>query len=413
MSPLVPILLLLLAAVGLVIVSQRIRFPYPIVLVAFGVGLGLIATYTPNLGLSGAASAFLTPTLFFDVLLPPIVFEAALHIDFRRLRSRLPMVLYLALIGVVFITVFTGALVSYVAAVPIAVALVLAAILAPTDPVVVIGLFRRLRVPKQLSTIVESESLFNDAVGVSLFIVFLTFIQSGNLAVTRGVLQFLWQIGGGLMIGLLAAGGVYLLHRRLNDPAVETALTVVLAFGTSLLANNLIVDGVGASGIVATATAGIAVGTYIMPRAMDPATQQSVNTFWNIVVYAVTSIVFISMGLLIPLSGLLPFIPLILLVFALLFLGRTLFVYGHEPLSILLRRRSAVLPGPWYNTIALAGVRGAIPMVLALSLLASSTPPSAEVTTVVSVVLGVALISIVVNNLTSEWYVKRKFAAEA
>jgi CPA1 family monovalent cation:H+ antiporter len=411
MAPLFPILVLLLAAIALVIVAQRLRLPYPIILVAFGVGLGVLVELTPGLGLPGAAESFLTPSFFFDFLLPPIVFEAALHLDFRHLRKRLPMVLYLALIGVVFTTLFTAGIVAEVGALSIGAALVLAAILAPTDPVVVTGLFRRLRAPKELRTIVESESLFNDAVGVTLFLVFLTLVQTGNLAWGVGLVQFAWQVGGGLAIGLLAAGGVYLVHRKLDDPTVETALTVLLAFGTSILANHLVIDGVGASGIVATATAGIAVGTYVMPRAMNTATREAVYTFWKVVVYVVTSLVFISIGLLIPVSGLLPYLVIILLVFGLLFLGRTAFVFAHRPLSILVRRRSAVLPRSWYGAISLAGVRGAIPMVLALSLLAANPNPSPEVRTIVSVVLGVALISIVVNNLTAEWFVKRRFGA--
>ncbi len=408
MAPILPLLALLLVAILLVIVAARLRVPYTIALVVLGVVIGWVAQHTALTGVASAARSLLTPTLFFDILLPPIVFEAAIHIDYRLLRKRAPLILFLVLIGVLFTTFFTGFLVSEVAVIPFAAAFLLAAILSPTDPIVVVELFRRLKVPAELSTIVESESLLNDGVGVVLFVILLGVAATGTIAFLPALAQFLWLSGGGVVIGVAVAAGAYALHRWLDDAAVETALSVVVAYGTYLGATAL-----GTSGIVATAIAGIGVGAWVAPRAMRASVREAVMSFWRVVVYIVNSLVFLAMGLLLESTRVLDYLPLILLVFSVLFAGRALFVYAHYPLARLGQlagRADRSLPRAWYGTITFAGVRGVIPVVLALSLLTTSTAlPSSTVRTIVSVVLGVAIVSILVNNLLEEWYVRRSF----
>ena len=316
MTDLFPLLALLLIGIGLVVVAERLRFPYPVALVLLGFGLGIFLEAFALDGLKDAASSLFTPRFFFDVLLPPIIFEAAIHVDFRLLRARLGLILLLVFGGVLFTTIFTGLLVGYLTALPLTAALLLAATLSPTDPIAVVEMFRRLKVPAELSTIVESESLFNDAVGVILFILVLGVAQSGTVSFGAATLQFVWLVVGGILIGGLAAGGVYLLHRRLNDASVETALTVVVAYGAFLLATDL-----GTSGITATAIAGIALGTWIAPRAIEPEVREAIASFWRVLVFIVNALVFLSLGLLFTLTNLETYLPLILLVTALLFTG--------------------------------------------------------------------------------------------
>jgi CPA1 family monovalent cation:H+ antiporter len=400
-----PILVLLLIAIVLVLVAARLRVPYTVGLVVFGVVIGFFARYLPVLDLKLTAASLFSPGLFFDILLPPIVFEAAIHIDIRLLRKRAPLILFLVVVGVIFTTVFTGVVVSYLAALPLVAALLMASILSPTDSIAVVELFRRLRVPPELSTIVDTESLFNDGVGVVLFLVVLGIAATGNVALGPATIQFFRLSGGGLLIGLAVAGGVFLLHRRLNDPPVETALTVVVAYGTFLLANAL-----GTSGIVATAAAGIGVGAWTAPRAMSDTVRSTVSTFWRVVVYIANSLIFLSIGLVIDLRALLDYLPLIAIVFLVLFAGRTLFVYAHYPLSKVRRGHESTLPSAWYGTLTLAGVRGAIPVVLALSLLGSSVPLApGTLTTILAVVLGVVIVSVIGNNLAAQWYAFRYF----
>jgi CPA1 family monovalent cation:H+ antiporter len=397
-----PLLVLLLIAVVVVIVARRIRVPYTVALVVLGFAIGLFGSAIGFSPLAASVRTLFTPGVFFDLLLPPIIFEAALHVRFRWLRRRAGLILSLVFIGVVFITLFTGFLVAYLTALPLVAALLLAAILSPTDPVAVIDLFRRLRVPQELTTIVETESLLNDAVGVILFVVLLGVIATGTASPLRIAGQFVLLTFGGIGIGLAVAGAVYVLHRQLRDPAVETAISVVAAYGSFLLATYA-----GASGIIACAISGIAVGTWVAPRAIDRQAQHAMSVFWNIIVYIANSIIFLAMGLLFAVERLIDYLGLIVLVAVVVLLGRIAFVYAHRPLS---RPGGARLPDTWYDVIALSGIRGAIPVVLALSLLAmpSVLAPS-TLNAIVASVLGVAFVSIVAGNILAERYVTRAF----
>ena len=404
MTDITPLLVLLLLAIVVVIVARRLRVAYTVALVVLGFAIGLIGTtvgYTP---LASSIRGLLAPGLFFNLLLPPIIFEAALHVNYRLLRRRAGLILFLVFVGVVFTTLFTGFLVAYLTVLPLGAALLLAAILSPTDPIAIVDLFRRIRVPEELATIVESESLLNDAVGVILFVVLLQVITTGGASPWEALARFGILTLGGLLVGLLVGGIVYLLHRQLHDPAVETSLSVVAAYGSFLVAQSF-----GASGIIACAISGIAVGTWVAPRAMDLEVRHSLNVFWNVVVYVANSLIFLSMGFLFGLSRLLDYVGLIAIVTVVMTLGRAAFVYAHRPLSTPGRSR---LPDTWYNVIAISGIRGAIPVVLAVSLLSTPTGlASGTLDAIVASVFGVAFVSIVAGNVLASWYVTRHFGA--
>ena len=404
MIAITPLLVLLTLAVVVVIVARRFHFPYTIALVVLGFAIGIIGLEVGYSPLAQSVHALLAPNLFFNLILPPIIFEAGLHVNFQLLRRRAGLILSLAFVGVIFTTLFTGFLVAYLTAFSIAAALLLAAILSPTDPIAIVDLFRRVRVPEELSTIVESESLLNDATGVILFVVLLQIIGRGSANLLLDAGEFAWLVLGGVAVGLAVAALVYLLHRQLQDAAVETAVSVVAAFGSFLLAQAL-----GASGIISCAIAGIAVGTWIAPRAMESRVRDTVNAFWSVVVYIANSLVFLAMGLLFALSQLLNYVWLIAIVASVMTLGRAAFVYAHRPLSKL---GSSRLPDSWYNVIAISGIRGAIPVVLALSLLSGSSGlPASTVNAIIACVLGVAFVSIIAGNVGADWYVRRSFVA--
>ena len=402
MISITPFLVLLTIAVVIVIGARRVRVPYTIALVVLGFVIGLLANNVSIAPLTSTGRSLFAPDLFFNLVLPPIIFEAALHVNYRFLRQRAGLILALAFLGVLFTTLFTGILVAYLTGLSLIAALLLAAILSPTDPIAIVDLFRRIRVPEELATIVESESLLNDAVGVILFVVIFQIVAVGSFDPVTAVGEFGLLTLGGVAIGLMVAGLVYLLHRELHDPAVETALSVVAAYGSFLLA-----QAVGASGIIACAFAGIAVGTWVVPRAMDPEVRHSLNDFWAVVVYIANSFLFLAMGLLFALSSLVDYIGLILLVVVVMTVGRIAFVYAHRPISSPGRTR---LPDTWYNVIAISGIRGAIPIVLALSVLSNpSGLSSGTVDAIVACVLGVAFVSIIAGNITADWYVRREF----
>jgi CPA1 family monovalent cation:H+ antiporter len=399
------IIVLLVIAVAIAIVSNRLRVPYSISLVVFGVVLSLAASLFPILGRVSGQGGLFSEDVFFGILLPPLIYEAALHINFRSLRSRLRLILFFTFIGVIVSTILTGLIVSALTGISIVFALLLGAILSPTDPIGVIELFKRTRVPEQLSITVEAESLLNDGVGIVVFVAVSQEIQLGNFQLIASIQEFAFLAGGGLGLGLLFGGLAYVLHRRVDDPNIETVLSVVMAYGSYNAATTL-----GVSGIICTAVVGIATGTWVMPKAISEASRTTLLSFWNVAVYIVNSLIFLSMGLLVDLIRVFQIIPLIAVVLIFLTLARVAFVYGSLPLSRLLSRESIGTPISWYNVLVLSGVRGAIPIVLALSLFQSSLPiPPDTKELIVSIVIGTAVLSITLQNVVASWYVKRTF----
>jgi CPA1 family monovalent cation:H+ antiporter len=404
-TDLVALLGFLLLALGIAAVLARTRVPYTLGLVLLGLGMGALATVVPYGGLAPSARALLSPTLFFDLLLPPIVFEAAIHVELGFLRARIALVLFLVLVGVVFTTLFTGYVVGALTALPLVAAVLLAAILSPTDPVAVVALFRRLRVPPELATLVESESLLNDAVGVIVVVVLLGTLTGGPVAPAAIALRFLWLVVGGIAVGLAAAALVQLAHRYLLHTPALVALSVAAAYG-SFLGAALI----GASGILAAVLAGLAVGHWVVPKRPVSELRSTLTSFWSAVVFLDNAVIFLALGLLFGLANLLPVLPLILLVFAVLMAGRALFAYAHRPLARRLEGPGAVLPDAWYRLLTVAGVRGALPVVLVLSFATTTTRLSSGTTsTIETTVLGVVLLSLVVNNLATELLALRTF----
>ena len=161
-----PLLVLLLIAIVVVVVSSRLRFPYTASLVLLGITIGFLAQYVPLFGIARQGGFLFSPEMFFYLLLPPIIFDAGLHINFRLLRRRAPFILFLVFVGVLFTTVFTGFALAWLAGIPILIALLIAAIVSPTDPIAVVDLLRRQKIPAELSTKVEAASVMHAAVGV-------------------------------------------------------------------------------------------------------------------------------------------------------------------------------------------------------------------------------------------------------
>jgi len=404
--------LLLVLAVAIAIISQRLRIPYTIALVAFGVVVGVLARGIPVFGEVAAAGrgGLFSQQVFFGILLPPLVYEAALHIDFRSMRVNVWTILFLTFVGVIVSTILTGYLFATLAAVPLVFALLLGAILSPTDPIAVVDLFKRIHVPEELSTIIESESLLNDAIGIVVFVAISQLISLGRFDLADTFGEFALLVFGGTALGLAVAGVAYLVHRRLDDPNIETAVSVITAYGSFNLALAL-----GFSGIICTAIAGIAIGTWVVPRAMSQPVKQTLFSFWSVVVYIVNSLIFLSMGLLVDFSMVLRNLTAILLVLGLVTFARAVFVYASYPISRVRgggdRRR---IPLSWYNTLTSAGVRGAIPVVLALTLSQSDLPIPADIKElVVSIVVGVALFSVTIQSVVSSWYIKKTFQEQA
>jgi len=184
---------LLLIASLVAIAVRRLHIPYTVALVV----VGLLITFQSPLEID------LTPELILALFVPPLVFEAAFHINLTELRRSLASILTLAVPGVLLTTLIVGGLVAWATPLSLPVALVFGALIAATDPVAVVAIFRALAVPKRLSVLVESESLLNDGTAIVVFNLALAAALTSHFSVTEGLINLVRVAAGGIVIGLV------------------------------------------------------------------------------------------------------------------------------------------------------------------------------------------------------------------
>jgi Na+:H+ antiporter len=369
---------LLLIASLVAIAVRRLRIPYSVALVVVGL---LLTTQSP-------VEIDLTPELILALFVPPLVFEAAFHLNFNELRTSLPTILLLAVPGVILTTLVVGGMLVWGPGLALSTALVFGALIAATDPVAVVSLFRILGVPKRLAVLVEGESLFNDGTAIVLFNLMLAFALTGGFDLTHGLWEFVLVSVGGLMVGFLLGWLASRLIARIDDYLIETTLTTVLAFGSYLLAEQL-----HFSGVLAVVAAGLVNGN-IGPQGMSPTTRIVLFNFWEFVAFLANSMIFLMLGLQINIPVLLQnWQPVLWAIFAVL-VARVLVVYGlggianrwFEPISL-----------RWQHVMAWGGLRGAISLALALSLPAALGPDRDLMRTMA---FGVVLFTLLVQATT-------------
>ena len=373
--------LLLLILVGgiatvLGLLSKRARFvPYPVVLALAGVFVGLLpGTPLPHIGGDILLVAFV----------PGLVFEAALTLDLAELQRRILPVGLLVTIGVALTVVLIGTLTHWLVGFSWADGMLLGAILAATDPIAVITLLRRIKAPGGLSALLEGESLLNDGTGVAAFSAVLGTIVSGSPSAVDAGLRFLELTVVGAAIGLAVGFAGLALLRFAEDAPLEILATLVIAYGSYLLA-----DIFHASGIVAVVVAGIVVARYgaRIGRLHGP----QLLGFWNLLAFVLNAMLFILVGAALPAWQLVPVAGLVIATFVIMLVTRALPVYS---LLAIAASRPPPIPWPWRHLTWWAGLRGALAVALALSV--AATP---GVDSRVSVVAyGVVLLSLFVQG---------------
>ncbi len=360
------------------------NIPYTLLLLLVGLGLAVLDVRLINL----------SPQLILFIFLPPLLFEAAWNLNWKRLKQyAVPVVLY-AIIGVIIcVSALVFGLQAFAGA-SLATALLVGASLSATDPVSVVALFRELGVDKKLTTVMEGESLFNDGVAVVAFNLLLGIalgLEQFDVSVT--VARFLVFAGIGISIGGLIGFGLSFLTQRFDIPLVEQSLTLVSAYGTYLVAEEL-----GGSGVIAVVTTGLILGNFGSRIGMSPRTRLVVSEFWEFMSFFINSIVFLLIGDQVQFQGLIDEVDKILIAIALMIAARAVSIFALGAISNAVTGPNMDLPVKGQIVLWWGGLRGSVSVALALSVPAI-LPDRQEI---ISIVFGVMLFTLIVQGLTTK-----------
>ncbi len=383
---------LLAVAVLVALVSRRIGIPYTVALVLVGLG---VAVFIPDSAVS------ITPEVVLLVLLPGLVFEASFQTDIDSLRRTFGGIAILAIPGVLVSAAVVAVALNVATGLPMDLALVVGAMVSATDPVAVISTFKRLGAPKTLSTLVEGESLFNDGTAIVIFAIALRAVDGGVTpadAVSSFVLTLVVSVAIGAVAGFLASRIV----ATVDDHLIETTVSVLLAYGTYIIA-----DVLHESGVIATVVAGIALGSYGRRIGMSERTQEAIDTVWEFLAFVMTAIIFLLVGLAISVGDIIDSALAIGVGIVAVLVGRAIVTYGLlGGTARILRRPSRGIPVGWLHVLFWSGLRGAVAVALALSL-PENLPQRTHLQTIT---FGIVLFTLIVQGGTIGWIVGKVLA---
>jgi monovalent cation/hydrogen antiporter len=364
MSTEVALLCILAAVTLLLIAAQWTRIPYPILLVCGGLGLAAIP---------GIPDVELDPDVVLIVILPPLLYAAAFFTPLRELRRNVRAISMLA-VGLVLTTMAAVAVVAHEALdFDWAEAFVLGAIVSPTDPVAATAIARRLGVPGRIVTIVEGESLVNDATALVAYKFAVAAVVTGGFSLLDASGEFVLTVAGGIAVGMLVGAVIAAVRRRLENPPVEVTIALLSGYFAYLPA-----DAIGVSGVLAAVTVGIYMGR-LTSRLTSPTTRIQGVAVFQILSFLLNSALFVLIGLQLPtvidgISGL-DTGELILdgaLIAATVIVTRIVFVFPltYLPRRLFRRWRSQDPYPPWRHTLLVSwtGMRGAVSLAAALAI---------------------------------------------
>lgn len=377
---------LFVVATAVAIAARRLKIPYTVALVAAGLGIGA----------TGLMSApHLTKELLYAVFLPGLIFEAAYALEFRRFMQNKWTILSLALPGLLVsigVTAFLLAPAMQGAGVTehlgFVSALVFASVIAATDPIAVVGLFKSIGAPKRLSVLVEGESLLNDGTAAVLFLLVLDVATGSEFSLPHATLGFVHTVGLGLAVGVGVGILCTLVIQKIDDPMIEITVTTIAAYGSFVGAEYFHL-----SGVIATVAAGMVCGNYASRTGMSPTTRVAVGTFWEYLAFALNSIVFLLIGFEVQIGDLLVAWKPILVAYVVVLAGRAAVI---AVVAALLRTTKERMPASWAAVLTWGGLRGGLSMVLVLGL--PRDMPHRDL--IVTMTFGVVILSILVQGTT-------------
>lgn len=405
------------AAAIVTILAHRINLPYTVAMVGFGIVAGVFAQ---------PLQLEITPQLVLVVLLPALIFEASYQTDFGKLRPSLGGVALLAGPGVLISAAIIAAALHLGAGLAWPQAFVVGAMLSATDPAAVIATFKRLNSPRRLATLVEAESVFNDGTGIVIFAIAVDFVARPVGPADVG-LSFGFVVASSAALGAIAGWLASRLLPNVGDHLIEISLSVVLAYGTYLLA-----DAAHLSGVIATAMAGIVLGNQGRRFGLSEKTLEALDTVWEFVAFLATAFIFLVVGFAIPVRSLADVAVPIAWAIAATLAGRAVIVYVLLGGWRLARRARSgrgkgaaaatvpaaaprtgkgskppadegSIPFGWLHVVFWSGLRGAVSTALALSLPVDFPDRAA----LQGITFGVVLFTLLVQATTADVVVGR------
>ena len=413
------LIFLLMVTLIVALLARLMRIPYTLLLVIVGFIVGIVGL------LSFLPHEHLDPNVVLYLFIPALLFEGAWNADLDRLEAEWLPIILLAIPGmvlsllVVAVALHVGINLSWL------LALLVGAIVAPTDPIAVIALFQQLGVPDRLRILVEGESIFNDGTGGAAYeLVLAVLLPTLGLAEVSGepsfqhtpalgiIAEVLWLIFGGFLLGLGVGWLVSHLLRRIDDRLVVITITIAVAYGMYLLGTAL-----STSGLLAVVGAGLVMGSYGRKHAMSPRTIEAADDVWEFINYLANSLLFLLLGFELALTNLVQSFPGIFFGVLGALIGRVLMIYVFIPLQDVLARwwahrtlkrsprltRPRPIPPAWRPVMVLSGLRGALSLALVLSL----PETLAQRNLLTDIVYGVILVTLLGQGLTLRFLLPR------
>jgi len=337
---------------------------------------------------------------FVSLVVPPLIFEAMIHVRGSDLKSVVKSSLVLATIGVLIATAVTGLILWKLVGLSMYVSFLFGALIAPTDVVTVLEVFRRVKVPIGLATLLDTEASFNDATAIIVFTIILSATEMQKISPLSSLTSFGFTLVAGALIGLGVAFAGEVLSSLIEDKVAETILTIAVVYGSYAFA-----AGVGASGLIAVAVAGLYFGNYTIKTAMEPPTREAITIFWQIAAFIGNSIAFLIIGFQAGTINIPQSILIIVVAYAAVAASRVATVY---PIFAFFRKTREKMTLVWSNIAFLGGVRGALSIALAATITASTVISVNDLHTINTMVFGVAFVSIMVQVPLLLRYSRRK-----
>jgi len=417
---------IVLIILGLMIVlsaiATRIRIPYPILLVTAGIGVGFIP---------GVPTIILNPEIVFLIFLPPLLFDAAFNISYKELRNNWATISTLAFPLVFFTTTAIAVVAHYlIPNMSWSMSFALGAIISPPDAVAATNVTKGLGLSHRTTTILEGESLVNDASGLIAFRFAVSAIIGTSFDMWKAPLQFLIVVAGGIFVGI-AIGRIlaFFLLRVYNNSLIGISAIALTPFIAYLVAEEFHV-----SGVLAVVVLGVTLAVF-SGRLISKETKEQNKSFWDVIIFLLNGLVFILIGLQYPLviksinhEDILPFIGNSFLISFIMLVLRIFWVFGHSKnLKKAIDKRTQNIMGfriglyadekiDWKNSMIIgwAGMRGIVSLASALSLpfLLSDGTPFIQRDAIIFISVVVVLITLIIQGLTLPLLVRALDRAE-